>query len=49
MIPVVSVFAGVEFLAESLSLQILIGGALTVLGVWIASRAGRLVTTAVTE
>jgi drug/metabolite transporter (DMT)-like permease len=49
MIPVVSVFAGVEFLAESLTLQILIGGALTVLGVWIASRAGGLVTVAATE
>jgi drug/metabolite transporter (DMT)-like permease len=40
MIPVVSVYAGVQFLEESLTLQILTGGALTVLGVWIASRAG---------
>jgi drug/metabolite transporter (DMT)-like permease len=48
LIPIVSVCAGVQFLEESLTLQILTGGALTVLGVWMASRAGRIVA-AVTE
>ena len=41
LIPVVSVCAGVAFLRESLTLPALVGGALTVLGVWLASRAGR--------
>ena len=39
LIPVVSVFAGIEFLDESLTVVIVIGGALTVAGVWIASRS----------
>lgn len=38
LIPMVSVFAGIEFLGESLTIAILIGGALTVAGVWIAAR-----------
>jgi drug/metabolite transporter (DMT)-like permease len=38
LIPVVCVAAGVLFLKESLTLIILIGGALTVFGVWVASR-----------
>jgi drug/metabolite transporter (DMT)-like permease len=41
LIPVVSVIAGVEFLAEALTISILIGGALTMAGVWIASRSRR--------
>jgi drug/metabolite transporter (DMT)-like permease len=39
LIPVVCVAAGAQLLNESLTLPILIGGALTVFGVWIASRA----------
>jgi drug/metabolite transporter (DMT)-like permease len=39
LIPVVCVAAGAVFLNESLTLPILAGGALTVFGVWIASRA----------
>jgi drug/metabolite transporter (DMT)-like permease len=39
LIPVVCVAAGALFLNESVTLPILIGGALTVFGVWIASRA----------
>jgi drug/metabolite transporter (DMT)-like permease len=39
LIPVVSIGGGIEFLSESLSLPILIGGVLIVLGVWTASRA----------
>jgi len=39
LIPVVCVAAGALFLHESLTLPILGGGALTVCGVWIASRA----------
>ena len=39
LIPVVCVAAGAVFLNESLTLPILVGGALTVFGVWIASRA----------
>jgi drug/metabolite transporter (DMT)-like permease len=41
LIPVVSVFAGVEFLAETLTISILIGGVLTMTGVWLASRSRR--------
>jgi drug/metabolite transporter (DMT)-like permease len=41
LIPAVSVGAGVAFLRESLTLPVLVGGALTVLGVWLASRSGR--------
>jgi drug/metabolite transporter (DMT)-like permease len=48
LIPAVSVFAGVRFLDESLTVQILLGGALTVFGVWVASRSGRLLPAAVT-
>jgi drug/metabolite transporter (DMT)-like permease len=39
LIPVVCVAAGAVFLNESLTLPILGGGALTIFGVWIASRA----------
>jgi hypothetical protein len=39
LIPAVCVAAGAQLLNESLTLPILIGGALTVFGVWIASRA----------
>ena len=49
LLPVVSVLAGVEFLRESLTAQILAGGCLIILGVWIASRSTRSVPTAVTE
>jgi drug/metabolite transporter (DMT)-like permease len=42
LIPVASVCAGVAFLKESLNLPILSGGALTVVGVWIASRTTSL-------
>jgi drug/metabolite transporter (DMT)-like permease len=38
MIPIASICAGVQFLAESLTLPMLLGGALVVAGVWIASR-----------
>jgi EamA-like transporter family len=38
LIPVVCVAAGAQFLNESLTFPILAGGALTVFGVWIASR-----------
>jgi drug/metabolite transporter (DMT)-like permease len=44
MIPIVSVDAGMRFLEESLTLQILLGGALIIVGVWIASRVSRLST-----
>jgi drug/metabolite transporter (DMT)-like permease len=37
LIPVVCVFAGVEFLREPLTSQIIFGGMLTVAGVWVAS------------
>jgi drug/metabolite transporter (DMT)-like permease len=49
MIPAVSIFAGARFLDESLTIQILLGGALTVFGVWVASRSERLLPAAVTE
>jgi drug/metabolite transporter (DMT)-like permease len=45
LIPAVSVCAGVEFLAESLTVPIVVGGALTIMGVWIASRTTRNVAT----
>jgi len=38
MIPIVSVSTGVQFLGESLTLEILAGGMLIVIGVWIAAR-----------
>jgi drug/metabolite transporter (DMT)-like permease len=38
LLPVVSVYAGIQFLSESLTAQILLGGVLIVCGVWIASR-----------
>ena len=41
LLPVVSVGAGIELLAESITAQILMGGALTLLGVYIASRPAR--------
>jgi drug/metabolite transporter (DMT)-like permease len=47
MIPAVSILGGARFLDESLTLQILLGGALTVFGVWVASRP--LSPTGVTE
>lgn len=39
LIPVVSVVVGTQFLKEALSAQILLGGVLIVVGVWIASRS----------
>jgi drug/metabolite transporter (DMT)-like permease len=44
LIPVMCVAAGAQFLNESLTLMILVGGALTVYGVWIASRVSRSAT-----
>lgn len=38
LIPVVCVFAGAEFLGERLTFLVVAGGALTILGVWTASR-----------
>jgi drug/metabolite transporter (DMT)-like permease len=38
LIPIVSVGAGAKFLGESLTLGILAGGALTIAGIWVASR-----------
>jgi drug/metabolite transporter (DMT)-like permease len=49
MIPIVSVYAGVRYLEESLTIAILSGGVLVVLGVWIASRTNQVETAAVTE
>lgn len=49
MIPVVSVYAGIQFLNESLTLQIRLGCALAVLGVWIASRSSRVMPAAAIE
>jgi drug/metabolite transporter (DMT)-like permease len=49
LIPVVSVFVGTQFLNEALSAQILLGGALIVMGVWIASRASQPVAVAAAE
>jgi drug/metabolite transporter (DMT)-like permease len=43
LIPVVCVAAGAGFLKETLTLPILAGGALTVFGVWIASRSTAVV------
>jgi drug/metabolite transporter (DMT)-like permease len=42
MIPAVSIIGGARFLDESLTVQILLGGALTVFGVWVASRSSPL-------
>lgn len=39
LIPIVCVLAGAGFLGEPLTGQIIVGGALTVFGVWVASRA----------
>jgi len=49
MLPVVSIYMGVQFLSESLTVQILIGGALIASGVWIASRSGPVAPVTVTE
>jgi drug/metabolite transporter (DMT)-like permease len=49
MIPAVSIVGGVRFLDESLTVQILLGCALTVFGVWVASRPDPLSPAAVTE
>jgi drug/metabolite transporter (DMT)-like permease len=49
MIPAVSIIGGARFLDESLTVQILLGCALTVFGVWVASRPGPLSPAAVTE
>ena len=38
LIPIVCLGAGAEFLGESLTFTVLMGGALTIAGVWIASR-----------
>jgi drug/metabolite transporter (DMT)-like permease len=43
LIPIVCVLAGVGFLSEPLNGQIILGGALTVFGVWVASRVARSV------
>ena len=40
LIPVVCVAAGAAFLGETLTREILFGGALTVFGVWVAARVG---------
>jgi drug/metabolite transporter (DMT)-like permease len=42
LIPAVSIIGGARFLDESLTVQILLGGALTVFGVWVASRSSPL-------
>jgi drug/metabolite transporter (DMT)-like permease len=49
LIPIVSVFVGTRFMEESLSAQILAGGMLIVMGVWIASRTPRVAPVIVTE
>jgi drug/metabolite transporter (DMT)-like permease len=49
LIPAVSIFGGARFLDESLTVSILLGAALTVFGVWFASRPGPLSPAAVTE
>jgi drug/metabolite transporter (DMT)-like permease len=49
LIPAVSIFGGARFLDESLTVPILLGAALTVFGVWFASRPGPLSPAAVTE
>ena len=49
LIPIVCVLAGVGFLSEPLTSQILFGGALTVFGVWVASRVAKDVPNAVNE
>ena len=41
LIPIVCVMAGVSFLGEPLTPQILVGGGLTVFGVWVASRVAK--------
>ena len=47
LIPVVSIFAGSQFLSEALTLPMLLGAALVVCGVWIASRGQRALRTAI--
>jgi len=49
VIPAASILAGAQFLDEALTMQILAGAALTVFGVWIASRGGRVVPAAIIE
>jgi drug/metabolite transporter (DMT)-like permease len=49
LIPVVSVSVGTQLLQESLTVPILAGGALTVFGVWIASRTAQALPAAATE
>jgi drug/metabolite transporter (DMT)-like permease len=49
LIPAVSIIGGARFLDESLTVQILLGGGLTVFGVWVASRPGPLSPVIVTE
>jgi O-acetylserine/cysteine efflux transporter len=41
LIPIVCVLAGAGFLGEPLTGQIIAGGALTVFGVWVASRVAK--------
>ncbi len=49
MIPLVSIGAGVQLLSESLTVTTLLGAALVVGGVWIATRRGRVLPAVVTE
>lgn len=49
MIPLVSIGAGVQLLAESLTVTTLLGAALVVGGVWMATRRGRVLPAALTE
>jgi drug/metabolite transporter (DMT)-like permease len=49
LIPAVSIFGGARFLDESLTIPILLGCALTVFGVWVASRPAPLGPAAATE
>jgi len=49
LIPIVCVLAGVGFLSEPLTSQIIFGGALTVSGVWLASRLAKDAPNAVDE
>lgn len=49
LLPVVSVLAGVQFLGEALTASILLGGVLTIAGVYVASRASRPVPVAAVD
>ena len=49
LIPAVSIIGGARFLDESLTVHVLLGCALTVFGVWVASRPGTLPRAAATE